>query len=119
MAKPSDSATAKTIEHCRNLGFVVAELSGGVVVEISSWPAFKKSLPATGASATVKAFHVVTDYFAKRSGKPKRYAARWKVWHTGTNGIDGYCADSSTLQRELSKPCFEAPPDGETAMDHV
>ena len=104
MAKKSNPEAVKIIALCRELGFVCAELSGGVLVEIPSWKGFQKKLPVSDATPQVRSFHEVARFFERLSGKLKRCEGRWKLWHTGSVGIDGFFADSPTLRKERSKP---------------
>jgi hypothetical protein len=91
MSKQLNKEALDIIERCRRLGFVISELSGGVLVHVPLWVDFKKILdPQADESVRVKDFRVVCRYFERINKKKFPVGhGRWHLWGTGSYHYDG------------------------------
>lgn len=103
MPKPRNKEALVIIERCRNLGFVISELSGGVLVYVPLWDEFKKKLnPTSDESNRVREFRFVCKYFEKISNKKSPAGhGRWHLWETGSFRFDGKFIKDEKLKKEV------------------
>jgi hypothetical protein len=85
--KKSDPQAVEIIDLCREMGFVISELDGGIMIEFPSFKQFLKGLPPSGAQEQVSEYRRIEAFLFSRFRIPDM-RRRWKIWHTGTVRID-------------------------------
>ncbi|MDB4506643.1 hypothetical protein N9055_00300 [Akkermansiaceae bacterium] len=80
----------QAIKLCRELGIVVSELSGGVVVDFPTWKDFRDTLSGARTDTDghrLEIYKILKPFFRKIY-RSKDGAGRYHIWQTGTVRMD-------------------------------